>query len=445
MRHSAPKEIFAYVAENTPKRLLSPSVVEDYVMSLLRTNNLNAATCIAHVALGARQDAQPVFSNQLWALLASAASSACHHSAALLVYHEIINPVAKYQAEIEDEHTDENLYSKNPEENEHIPFLLLPAAIEALAVVFAQHGNRAAIQGLHSYFQRFYSYMSHKDTYMVLQALVIESHAANGDLDNALDRFCDFAMKFRAHGKYKPEEEVKEALAYAVEVNCEKRLVEMHKHPRAAKIIYNKYTLPGHPFSAIFDGDLKVVDLPLFYELFYQNVRVLMEKNGSGYLDLLVFLMTKSHHVLGKFIIHSLCEHCKCFEALHVLNKMMANYKYAAKNPSYTLAPEFMAILGGMRRLFEACGGSVPESDRHLLNKVFELYLRYDRTNMVHGCYRAYVEAVLCDNKASGREVARELVRYNKLLRVRPTVRRVSYERAVSLGVSASLLRAEPA
>lgn len=443
MRGSASeRQIFDHIAVNTTGEKLSPELVEDFMMTLLKRDNLSAVTFIAHIVLDGNARGSSIFSNQFWSLLASHASSMCHHSAALLVYHEIVNPILKYSEE------DQSLVS---EENEHIPFLLYPTSIEGLALVFAQNGNTASIQGLRSYFQRFYSYIGHSETYKTLQALIIESYSLNGDFDNALDRFCDFAMKFRAHGQEKPSESSDEALLRAVGKNFEKRELEIGKAPpkqggnpkitKTSKLHYNKYTLPGHKYNAIFEGDLNVVDLPRFYELLNKNIEDLIENNGGAYLEKLVFLMTKSHHSLGKFIIQSLCEQDKCFEAMHIFKKMVLRYKYALQNPKYSVEAEFMAIFESIRRLYNRKSGLISAGDRALLSNTFDLYVIYGKGFKVHACYRAYLEALLTDPKITEQDLTQELTKYNSVMRVMPMVSTEAYEKAMSLGVSTNLIK----
>lgn len=441
-RNAPDRHIFDHIAANSSKDSLSPELVEDFMISLLKRNNLSGVTFVAHVVLDANDGDPSIFSNQFWSLLVSNACSLCHYSAGLLVYHEIVNPVSKYSQE------DQALVS---EENEHIPFLLVPTSIEGLAQVFAQNGNTALLQGLRSYFQRFYSYMGHSETYKTLQALIIESYALNGDFDNALDRFCDFAMKFRAHGQERSSGSSDEALLRAVEQNFGRRELEIGraapkpggkpKITKSSKIHYNKYTISGQKFNAIFEGDLNVADLPLFYALLNLNIKGLISNIGGAYLESLVFLMTKSHHSLGKFIIQSLCEQGKCFEAVHILKRIIAKYKYALQNPEYSLGAEYIAIFQSIQRLYKKRNGVVSTGDRNLLSNTFDLYCLYGKGFMVHSCYSAYLQAFLSDSKVTEHEVTQELLKYNPIMRITPVVSTEIYEKVMSLGVSPNLIK----
>lgn len=440
---SSPKRIFEHVSANIPA--LSPQSIEDFLISLLASNNMYAVTCLTHQCLSSQREGNKMFSNQFWALLTSSAVSNCHHSAALLVYHEVVNPVEKY--------TDGKEHVT--EENEHTPFLLLPAAIEDLAIVFARQGNVAAIQGLRAYFQRYYSYLGHCETYKALQALIVESHAQNKDIDNALDRFSDFAMKFRGHGHYKSAKTHEEALQNAVKKNAEKRQSIISKGGQmgdfsakndssgVSKITYNKYTLLGQRFMAMFEGDLRVADLPRFYELLDENVKTLSADNRGTFLDKLLFLINKSHHALGKFIIVSLCGQGKPFEAVYILNTLISKYEYAVYNPDYSLAEEFLAIFRSLRASFETKEGQVSLEDAGLLQSTFQLYLKHGGACMAPTCYGAYILALLMDIKVTEQNITEQLERYNKLIRVTPVVKDEVYEQAVSLGVASLLLRSE--
>lgn len=441
--NSGPKRIFEHVSANLQE--ISPQRIEDFIISLLKLNNLNAVTCLTHLCLDSQRNDIRMFSNQFWALLTSSAVSNCHHSAALLVYHEIVNPIEKY--------TDKKEHTSD--ENEYTPFLLLPTAIEDLAIVFARHGNFAAVQGLRAYFQRYFSYLGHCETYKSLQALIIESHAQNNDMKNALDRFSDFAMKFRGHGHYKAARLHEEALQNAVEKNSENRQVIIRKGYQAqnlksesecggtSRVIYNKYTLLGQRFMAMFEGDLRVADLPRFYELLDAKIRELSEDNRSAFLDKLLFLINKSHHSLGKFIIISLCGQMKPFEAIYILNSLISKFEYAVNNPAYSLAEEFLAIFRSLQTTFESKKGLISLEDADLLQNTFQLYLKHGGTVLSPTCYGAYILALLVDSKVTEQAVTEQLEKFNKLIRVTPVVDKKMYQRAILLGVAPTLLRSD--
>lgn len=446
IRQNAPsKEIFQYISKNIPSQKVSPVLVEEFMVSLLKDENLSAVACLVHLSLGSHSGHRNQFSNQLWALLASSAISQCHHSTALLVYHEIVNPAEKYKTE---DHT-------SSEENPHTPYLILPSAIQDLAVVFARHGNTAAIEGLRSYFQRYYSYLGHSETYKALQALIIESHAQNGDLENALDRFSDFAMKFRGHGRYKHSKVHEDALRSAVEKNSHNRQTTIgrplasdkfsdgNSNPEFQNITYNKYTLLGQRFMAMFKGDLKVADLPIFYSLLDAKIQELAADGSSAFLDRLIFLITKSHHALGKFIIASLCHQGKSFEAIFILKKLQSKYHYAFSNPEYTLGSEFLAIFRSIRIRLDNCQGSVPSEERNLLQNAFQMYIKYGDDVLASSCYGAYIMALLSDSVVAGQEVTEHLENFRKLHQFTPIVDLESYKKAERLGIASDLFRLE--
>lgn len=438
---SPQKKIFEHISANVES--LSPESIEEFILTLLKSNNLNAVACLTHLCLDSQRFNAKMFSKQFWALLASSAVSNCHHSAALLVYHEVVNPVEKYTDGSKD----------STEENEYVPFLILPTALEDLAVVFARHGNVAAIQGLRAYFQRYYSYLGHSETYKALQALIIECHAQNKDIDNALDRFSDFAMKFRGHGHFISGEIHDEALQNAVEKNSEKRQSIISRGSQNAdvfakndinvtsKVTFNKYTLLGQRFLAMFDGDLRVADLPRFYELLDTNIKAISSDNRSTLLDKLTFLINKSHHSLGKFIIVSLCGQEKPFEAVYILKTMISKYEYAIFNPDYTLAEEFLAIFRSLRTSIEARDGSTTLKYAALLKNTFQLYLEHGDFVLAPTCYGAYILALLVDSNVTDQEITEQLETYNKLIHVTPVVDTEIYQQAISRGVAPTLLR----
>lgn len=446
LQQNAPrKRIFEHISANISTLALSPELLEDYLVLLMESESLNAVVCLAHLALDTYPNSRGVFSNQFWGLLTSKAISCCHHSAALLVYHEIVNPVAKYSGGI-----------KPSDSNEHTPFLLLPTAVEGLAVVFARCGNSPAIEGLWAYFQCYYSYLQHSKTYKALQVLLIESHSRSGDLDSALDRFSDLAMKFRGHGKKKPDTIHVRGLQFAVNVNAAERKEEIAKesssvnnsinknHPsnsKATKIIYNKYTLKGHDYFAVFDGDLKGTDLPVFCELLNDNIKQLVEHNGIAFTDKLLHLVAKTHHSLGKLVVASLCEQDMLFEAFLIMRMLLSKYHYVVHNPNHTYSQEYLALFRALRARFDANGGQASIEDSDFLQAVFRLYMKYGGFSMHQECHAAYVLALLADSMVTGAQVTEALEKLHRRSMSTFSIDASSYLRAKSLGISPGLLQ----
>lgn len=448
MNRNAPqKQIFQHIAANA-SHSLSSELIEDFMVSLLKQNNLNAVAIVAHLAIDAKEAGEIAFSNQFWSLLASNASSMCNHSACLLVYHEVVEPMAKYT-----EGTKSSFY-----ENEHVPFLLVPTTLESLAIVFAKNGNHAAIEGLWQYFKRFYSYMGNKSTYKALQILLIEAYAKRGDLDNALERFCDFAMKFRGHGLIVDSEHHDKALQKAVKTNSDRRsriiakeskkferanLISGEDSSRGFDIVYNKYTLLGEKYSAIIDGDLKVADLPVFYELLDSHLRNIITRTGGPSFKEINFLIRKSHHSLGKFVIRSLCDQGKIFEAFHVLKSMIITYDYILRNPDCNYSPEYLAILRSICNDWRSSDKSISAEDKAFLQSVFNLYLKIGNDVLISSCYSIYVQALLSVDCVSQQEIIFEVSKLNTQKRVIPLLDGVAYEKAISLGVPEELIERE--
>ncbi|QFZ25715.1 hypothetical protein EJF18_10820 [Clavispora lusitaniae] len=303
---SAPeRQVFEHIAQNATK-MLQPPLVEQYLFRLLTQNNLNAATSLVHILYNANAKHYRL-SNQFWSLLASSAATQAHHAAASLVFHEVVMP-----------HTAIN--EKNGFENPDVPFLLLPTALEQLALVFVHAGNAEAVEGLRHYFRRFYSNLGHRDVYETLNVASVESLAKTGDMEGALEKYVELAFKYRGHSSYKDPKDAIHSLKYASHRNYKQRQENIQKNLRSQKnqkyqdgflfdpnIVYNKYTIPGGNYWSILDGSLRVADLPYFHALLRSHIRKLIQEKHSV-VDRLLSFISCHHHSLHRFVVAILCD-----------------------------------------------------------------------------------------------------------------------------------------
>lgn len=445
-----PAQVFEHIASRVNVPVLA-ELTEQFLLRLLAAGNLNAVVSLVHVVLHA--DAHHYsLSTQFWSLLASQASETCHHAAATLVYHEIVNPYENYVA----------AGTVPAGFNEHVPFLLLPTAIEGLATVFARNGNSVAVEGLHAYFKRFYSYYGHRSTYEAILVAKVEALAHAGDLQGALAAYDELAAKYRGHAKYKDPKDVSHSLKYASHVNYkdrEKRIEHnvssdhisldpgqasiADKHnlaPFQPDIVYNKYSIAGEARYAILDGSLQVEDLPTFLALLRQNIGILLREKHSV-IDRVMNFITSHHHSLNRFVIACACDLGYCKEASAIMSRIPTVYHFYQK-PNFSTADEFTRIFLAVRENL-ASDAPMPAEDYHkLLQQNFQLCLNLHlkRRGIPLNCVRAYVSAYLASPLAEKQEVQTILKHSGYWRTPKISLDENSYKRAQALGVDTLFL-----
>lgn len=438
--------VFQFIAAKAPTKEILPELSERFLFDLLAVDNLNAATALTHILMAADPDHYRL-SNQFWSLLASKAARKCHNAAAMLVYHEIINPYQKFMAS-------DTLPS---EENELIPFLLLPSTIEALTHIFVQNANQAAVDGLYSYFKRFYSYFGHRDVYETLAIAKVEVLAKSGDLSATLKAFDDLAPKYRGHLKYRDPKDISHSLKYASHVNFKERqrrieqnlsndhipLDEFQQKLAAESglktfqpdIVYNKYSIKGKSRFAILDGYLRVEDLPNFQFLLQKSLSSLLSENVSV-MDRLVSFVSSHNHTLSKFLIVSLCELGHGLEASAMMSKIPSIFPFYYKRPNFSTSEEFCCIFRALRANL-ASNGIEPTEYHQLVQQNYGLceQLHRHRGCIPPNCLRSYLYAYLSSPYAEKHEVERLLRSSGYLAKPRFTLDKEAHQKACDLDV----------
>lgn len=434
------KSVFEHVARHVSSRL-PPPLVEQYLFHLLAHNNLNAATSLVHI-LYQDNASHYALSNQFWSLLASSAAAAGHHAAASLVYHEVISPAAQQ------------------EPLAHVPFLLLPTALEHLAVVFVHAGNSAAVDGVRAYFKRFYSNLGHRSAYETLCIAAVEALAKAGDMEYALDRFVDLAFKYRGNGHYRDPKDALHSLKYASHRNFKRRQSNIsYNRPsndtRACsrdgsfifdpKVVYNNYTIPRGPYWAILDGTFRVADLPYFRALLRAQIRKLVAEKHSV-VDRLLAFVSCHHHTLHRFVVACLCDLGCVEEAWVVLSKTPDLYPQMNRMVLFAGMEDFDCLFRALRVRFDLARNLLVTASTSLLSHAADvlsqsyllaLSITSNRPLPV-SCRLSYLSALLASPFVNKRDVETALASWRAEKSPKTTVDRQTFARLQLLGISAN-------
>ncbi|QBM86019.1 hypothetical protein METSCH_A06510 [Metschnikowia aff. pulcherrima] len=432
-RKEAPALIFQHIVDNVGLKIL-PGLVETYMFSLLGAGNLNAVVSLVHVLL--HSDVQHYkLSNELWSLLASKSCALGHHAAASLVYHEIVNPHAKF-----------NEIDKLSEENEYIPFLLLPTALESLSLVFSQNGNHIAVEGLRQYFKRFYSNFGHRDVYQTLYISKVESLAKAGLFVEALDAFVALASKYRGHLNNRDPKNASHSLKYASMKNFKKRQNNIAENLSLAnpdgtsrlfspEIKFNDYHLESGPYWAIFDGVLEVSDLPHFKSLLRTKIHELVSSHDS-IMDRLLAFISKKHFAIGRFVIACLCEIGHISRAVAIANKMPSLFPNLPKR-AYMDTNDFIHIFHAFKSRSQNHASTVSLQDHDSLLGSFHLCQRYNQNQpLLRLCFRSFVTCYLSSPYAKATELCPIIASWAKDSKQVISLDHDTYQQALSCGLS---------
>lgn len=348
------RTIFAHITEHLSQKnqgLLSSKLMERYIGNLLAEENLNAAVSLIHILLNADSTSYCI-SNQTWSALASKACELGHYSAACLVYHEVIDPIAAYE--------DPNFKGTN---NPLIPFLLFPDILAQLSIVLMHNGNNVAVCGIQSYFKRYYSYFWHRTIYRSIAIAKVEAHACAGETSLAIAEFVKLAWQHRGYSPLQKGSAVEHNLKYAVEHNLkerQKRILESDDPANDPSIVYNKFSLPGKRFNAIFDGVIELADTPYLNALILRNMSLIMADRSST-IERLVNFITSNHHALLTPVIASLCNNGDLFEAWAVLRRTKASYPRLHAKVLFRGGEVFTILFRAMRNKFSTSNCSSSE------------------------------------------------------------------------------------
>ncbi|SGZ52337.1 CIC11C00000005238 [Sungouiella intermedia] len=412
-KHSG-EDIFYHISNNVNSKLFS-NLVEDFLLQLMAEGNLNAVVALVHIVYEC-DNAHYKLSNQFWSILSSEASMRGHHAAASLVYHEIVNPYAAYSNR-----------SVFIQENHLVPFLLLPTAIALLATVFSQSGNLAAVEGLRSYFKRYYSYFGHRKVYETLTISRVEALARTGDLTKTLDAFIDLCLKYRGHTKYRDPKDSARSLKYLSRMGYKERqrniinniglgnykldklqLNEVRTQnitPFQPHIEYNVYHKSGKPHWTILDGVPRVSDLPCFHELVRDHTQRLISEKHSV-VDRLLTLITRHHHALHKFVAVSLCELGHVEVAWAVISKLPELYPLLPKKVLYSGPEVFTCIFRSLKRAYEGKASSSEQTSKDLDYILALIYVEWQKLHgFTNAGRRSYLEALLASPAVSKQDV----------------------------------------
>lgn len=358
LRSGEDKAVFTHIIEHLSGRkkgTLSSSLIEQYINHLLAAENLNAAVSLIHVVLDVDSESYCI-SNQTWSFLASRACELGHYSAACLVYHEVIDPITAY--------SDNKFSGLN---NPLVPFLLFPDILAQLAIVLMHNGNNVAVAGIQSYFKRFYSYFWHRTIYRTIALAKVEAHARAGLVSDAISEYVKLAWQHRGHNPLQKGSTVEHNLKYAVEQNLkerQRRIVASDDPLNDPTIEYNKYSIPGKKFNAIFDGVLRTADTPYFTAMIQRDLKLLMTDRSSA-IERLVNFITSKHQALLSPVIFSLCEGGLVFEAWAVLNQTKASYPRLHDKILFRGGEVFTILFKAMSKKFSDTS-PLPGELRHL-------------------------------------------------------------------------------
>lgn len=428
-------QIFQYIVDRASLKILS-NLVESYLFRLLGTGNLNAVVSLVHILLQSDSEHYKL-SNQFWSLLSSKACSLGHHASASLVYHEVVNPFVNFTTE-----------GPVSEENEHIPFLLLPTAIEGLALVFAQNGNHIAIEGLRLYFKRYYSNFGHRDVYQTLYIAKIESLSDAGLFSEALQAFVALAVKYRGHMVQKDPKEVSHSLKYASSLNFKKRHQNIsenisfqneiepvfEKKPFRPVFKFNDYNIEGGSYWAIFDGVLSVDDLPKFRALLRERIGGLMLHSGAV-LDTLLSFIAKYHYSICKFVIACLCDSGNCSRAVAVANKIPSLFPGVSKE-AYLSSSDFTRIFNALQHQFETPNSQQIREYHDMLMESYNLcHSLYIKSSVPDSCFRSFLNCYFFSPLADMDEITPIVQSWRIDGGKSITIDKTAYQKSIGLGL----------
>lgn len=335
-------KIYQFIVENLHHKL-NIHLLEIFIYNLVKAENLSAATTLLHILF----DKVPDFKlgNELWSYYISKTCELGHYLGSCLVYHEIID---NHQTRSEE-------YSGINFQNSHIPFLVANSCLETLGLIYLNNRDPERIKGLLNYHKRFYSYSGHADTYKSLKCSLVEAYSNDGNLGEALKHFRSLAFIFKGHKNYKKDDsistpkmsafshfrwrrdniknnnydsashipdEIKTSLDVQEEASSKEMNIKLFRPDEER----NVYTYPGHSYSPVVDGLLKISDLPYFRSLIKSNIDHLMKNSGPERLDSLMDYITGCHFMLHTFINSCLCDLGYINEAFLLLVKLPKTY-----------------------------------------------------------------------------------------------------------------------
>lgn len=429
------QRIYQFIVSNISYPL-NNELLESFVISLVYSDNILAATTLLHVLL----DKQPQFkfSNESWSYFLAKVCEQSNIHGALLVFNELI-----------DNHTfyDDKTYSALLL-NDIIPFLVSPNSLEQLALIFLEHENDVAIAGLRSYFQRFYSYNGHSKAYITLRICSIEAASKKQDYSGAMEHFVDLAWKFNGHRKLKTSSYNVSMLKARVFSNYRERRKNIrlgtsldgatipdelktsidHEQDAAAERLelklfmpheeYNVYTAPDRTYISILDGFIHVDDLPSFKELVKKNIMEIRQEN-INLTDALLASIRKNHLMLHLFFVSSLCDLDLLEEAFSLLltirkSRSRVNLRVLYKDDNFIYL---------MKGIYERVSKSVNdptmsslavlEDNYSLLSQVKEFHDQLNkRKTLDRKAFTYYISAMLLNPSLKFDQLKNELNRY---------------------------------
>ena len=341
-------KVYQFIVENLHHKL-NVNLLEIFIFKLIEAENISAATTLLHILL----DNIPYFnlSNELWSYYISKTCELGHYLGSCLIYHELIDN-HKIRSE---EPTGINF------QNSYIPFLIANSFLEKLGLIFLNNRDPMRINGLLNYFKRFYSYSGHADTYKSLRCSLVEAYSNQGNLGEALKHFRTLAFIYKGHRNHKKNEnistpkmsafshfrwrrdnvknnnydflseipdEIKTSLDFQEEASSKELNMKLFRPDEER----NVYTYPGHSYTPVVDGSLRLSDLPYFRSLINSNIQHLMKNSGPERLDSLMDYISGCHFMLHTFINSCLCELGYINEAFLLLVKLPKIYPKVYSN-----------------------------------------------------------------------------------------------------------------
>lgn len=317
-------EVYEFIVNNLNYKLEN-GLIELFIYDLVKDENISAATTLLHIVF--EKTPSFILSNELWSLYISKTCELGHYLGSCLIYHELID---NYE-----EHSKEK--SGINYQNNHIPFLVANTCLERLALIFQHNSDPMRINGLLNYFKRFYSYAGHSETYKSLKCSLVEAYSNKGNLGAALEQFRNLAFILKGHRNYSKKDNtaipkmsafnhfrwrrdniksnnydtnfdapdnMKTNLDFVEEETAQLKHMKLFR-PNEER---NVYTFPGHSYTPIVDGSIKINDLPYFHALLRANIKHLMSNSGPERIDSLTNYISDCHFMLHIFINACLCE-----------------------------------------------------------------------------------------------------------------------------------------
>lgn len=465
--------IFRLVASNRHHRYATP-LLEQYLFTLLNAGNMTAATSFLHMVMDRFHYS---FSHQMWSFFASRAISLGHYASAIMVFHELVDPGPPDAAHVPRGHG---------RPNPHVPFLLLPTAIEALCVLYKQNGNYYLVQGLCEYFDHYYSRVGHRDVYQTLCIARVETLLHQRNLGSALRAYSNLAADYRGYDRYEDPKKHLAALMYAAHLNHKQNEFNIKynvcepsgdhgksnaddggakkpspenqpvysgsdrskagnsisgtgnsddSYTESNPVIVSELKLRDRRYP-IFDGILQKADLPEFYSLLLETIDS-ARRSSPNFVDRLLTLISANHYSISKFIIMGLCELGCVMQALSINAKVIDQLPHEPKRLDPSLLDEhFTAIFTCLKDHLE----QTPTSQKYhrLLMNFFWLCQQVHHDNLVYvTMLRAFVRAYVASPYGNLDELNWAL-KSSKWLVKRLALDPVAYDRAKALGVDTS-------